>query len=288
MTKIKNWFVDTFKWLFDTKDWKKLLRSIPGIVTTLFVVCTVAMNLAANKIVWSGLMVNGTPWISITGGLFLSWAVFLVMDIVVRTFGVKASIKLNLLGAAVNALVVIFLGLVTLFPAKYPFEGASNMFDAVFGFASLSAPQPWQILLSSTIAYIVSGIVNAIVNGALGRAFKKNPDSKTAFFCRSYVSTMIGQFVDNLVFAGLAFSIFAPFYTFETILGIAVVGALLELVCEIFFSPVGYRICKKWQSEGVGKEYFEYCKQMEVNKDPGRIEFTNDEEIKEEDNTDAE
>lgn len=272
-TKIGSWFKDTMKWLFDMKDWKMLFRSIPGIVTTLFIICTVVMNLAANKIVWSGLVVNGTPWVSITGGLFLSWAVFLVMDIVTRTFGVKATIKLNLLGAAVNAIAVIFLGLISLFPALYPYEGASTIFDTLFGFEALSAPQPWQILLSSTVAYIVSGIANAIINGAVGKMFKKNPNSKAAFFCRSYVSTMLGQFIDNFVFAGLAFALFAPFYTIETVLGIAVVGALLELVCEILFSPAGYRICRKWQSEGVGKEYLAYCRENELNKDPGRVDL---------------
>ena len=268
-----SWVADTTKWLFDFKDWKMLLRSIPGIVTMLFIMVTVTMNLAANKIVWSGLMVGGTPWVSITGGLFLSWAVFLLMDIVAKTFGTKATIKLTLLGAAVNAIAIIFLGLITLFPAKYPYEGASTYFDTVFGFKALAAPQPWQILLSSTIAYIVSGIVNAIVNGAFGKMFKKNPDGKAAFYCRSYVSTTIGQFVDNFVFGGLAFAVFAHFYTLPTVIGIAVVGALLELFCEIVFSPLGYKICKKWQSEGVGKDYLDYCEEMELRKDPSRIDF---------------
>ena len=267
------WINDTCKWLFDFRDFKMLLRSIPGIVTMLFVMATITMNLAANKIVWSGLVVNGTPWVSITGGIFLSWAIFLLMDIVTKTYGIKAAIKLTILGAFVNALAVIFLGLIALFPAKYPYEGASNFFDAVFGFDAVSAPQPWQVLISSTIAYLVSGIVNAIVNGAFGKLFKNNPDSKIAFYTRSYVSTMIGQFIDNLVFGALAFAVFAKFYTLPTLIGIAVVGALLELFFEIVFSPIGYRICKRWQNEGVGKDYFEYCQMMELKKDPARIDF---------------
>lgn len=264
---------DTCKWLFDMKDWKMLFRSVPGLVTALFVVCTIAMNLGANKIVWNGLIVDGNPWVSITGGLFLSWAVFLIMDIMTRTFGVKASIKLNLLGAGINAIVVIFLGLISLFPAKYPYEGASNFFDTVFGFKALAAPQPWQILLSSTIAYIISGIANALINGGVGLLFKKNPNSKSAFFCRSYISTMFGQFIDNFIFGALAFVVFAKFYTLPTALGIAIVGALFELICEIIFSPAGYRICKKWQTEGVGKEYLAYCREKEIKKDPGRVDL---------------
>ena len=280
MEKTKNpfkllgfWICDTCKWLSDFKDWKKLLRSIPGLVTMLFIMATITMNLAANKIVCSGLVVNGTPLVSITGGIFLSWLIFLLMDIMTKTYGIKAAIKLTLLGALINAFAVIFLGLIALFPAKYPYEGASTFFDTVFSFKALSAPQPWQILLSSTIAYIASGIVNAIVNGLFGKLFKKNPDGKTAFYCRSYVSTTIGQFVDNFIFGALAFAVFAKFYTLPTLLGIATLGALIELACEIIFSPFGYRICKKWQTEGVGKDYIDYCREMEIRKYPSRFDL---------------
>lgn len=53
-----------------------LLRSIPAVVVALFVVTTVTMNLAANKIVWSGLKIGQNYFVSITGGVFVSWAVF--------------------------------------------------------------------------------------------------------------------------------------------------------------------------------------------------------------------
>jgi hypothetical protein len=38
----------------------------------------------------------------------------------------------------------------------------------------------------------------------------------------------------------------------------ALTGAVAELLMEIAFSPIGYRITRKWRSENVGKEYFEY------------------------------
>jgi uncharacterized integral membrane protein (TIGR00697 family) len=273
LKKIKIWFIDTLKWFYDFHDGKMLLRSIPGVVTMLFIMATITMNLAANKIVWSGIYINDIPFVSITGGIFLSWAVFLVMDIVTKTYGTKAAIKLTVLGALVNAIAVIFLALIALFTAKYPFEGASNIFDTLFGFEAHAAPQPWQILISSTIAYIISGIINAIINGLFGKIFKKNLDGKLAFYCRSYVSTIFGQFVDNFIYGALAFADFVKFYTFPTLICIALVGALIELFFEVFFSPISYRISKKWHSEGVVKDYFDYCKEMELSKEPSRFEF---------------
>ena len=87
MKKLFAWIMDTAEWFFDMQDWKMLLRSIPAVVVALFVVCTVTMNLAANKIVWSGLKIGDTYFVSVTAGLFLSWAVFLIMDMVTKTSG---------------------------------------------------------------------------------------------------------------------------------------------------------------------------------------------------------
>ena len=35
-------------------------------------------------------------------------------------------------------------------------------------------------------------------------------------------------------------------------------GAVVELMLEIVFSPIGYRITKKWHKESVGKPYLDY------------------------------
>ena len=94
--------------------------------------------------------------------------------------------------------------------------------------------------------------------------FKNNPDGKLAFVTRSYISTFIGQFFDNLIFAILTFMIFAPIFwdgfhwTFIQCVTCSLIGASLELVLEIVFSPFGYWVCKKWKEQEIGRQYFEY------------------------------
>ena len=44
----------------------------------------------------------------------------------------------------------------------------------------------------------------------------------------------------------------------------ALTGAVAELLMEIAFSPIGYRITKKWRAENVGKAYLEYREKGEV------------------------
>jgi hypothetical protein len=32
-------------------------------------------------------------------------------------------------------------------------------------------------------------------------------------------------------------------------------GALVELACEVFLSPVGFHVVRSWEREGVGEDY---------------------------------
>ena len=71
----------------------------------------------------------------------------------------------------------------------------------------------------------------------------------------TYVSTFVAQLFDNLIFSIIVFMIFAPIYwdgfkwTFIQCLMCAITGATLELLMEVIFSPIGYKIITKWKKE---------------------------------------
>ena len=261
-----NSFTDVTNWLFDKNDWKLLLRSIPGLVTALSILSVTIMNLMASKIVIM------TPWLGVTGGVLLSWLPFLIGDIVVKTFGAKAATKLNILGLGLNLACIAFFQLIASVEIGVE-PGTYDAFNSVFR-------QTWQIFVASSIAFLVSGIVNNFTNAGIGKLFKENKDSKAEYMTRTYISTMLGQFVDNFVFTGLAFLVFFKLsigttlgYTMHTVIGTSILGALLELLMEVIFSPIGYEICKKWRKEEVGATYLEYCKTKELVEDIGRINY---------------
>lgn len=269
--RIKDHIVDTCRWLFDMEDTKKLLRSVPGLVTTLFVVSVIIMNLMASKTI----ILTDPSWLGVTGGLLLSWLPFLCMDVVVKTYGAKAATKLNILALIINLICVGMFQLVSMIQIG----GDINTYAAF----NATFKQTWQILLASSIAFLLSGVVNNFTNAAIGKMFEKDPDSRTAYITRTYISTAVGQFVDNFIFTGLAFLVFfklsigtALGWTIFTVLGTAVFGAVLELMMEVIFSPFGYKICQKWREDGVGKDYLEYCQKMELKEDPRRVKI-NDE-----------
>ena len=75
-------------------------------------------------------------------------------------------------------------------------------FDSIFG-------GTWFILLGSTVAFLISACINNFLNWSIGKAFSKNPESKLAYATSTYVSTCIGQFMDNLIFSVIVFVFFA-------------------------------------------------------------------------------
>ena len=220
---------------------KKDLRSIPPVVTAVFCVTVVCMNLLANKIIYEN------DLIAADGGLFISWLAFLCMDIVTKAFGQRAATTLSAFALLTNLFACLIFYLVSIVPT----EADYTAFNTIFG-------GTWFILLSSSIAFISSAALNNALNEAVGKAFRKNPDGKLAFFTRSYISTFIGQFWDNFVFSALTFMVFAPRFwenfeglTLVQCINLSLVGALLELLMEVIFAPLGYMVLKWWRREGI-------------------------------------
>ena len=79
-------------------------------------------------------------------------------------------------------------------------------------------------------------------------------DNFKSFALRSYVSTGIAQFVDNLVFALMVSYVFFGWTPLQVIT-CSLTGALAELLFEILLSPIGYRITRNWKKDNVGEAY---------------------------------
>ena len=227
---------------------KILLRSIPATVVTLFAISVVCMNLLANKTLLQ------LDWIALDGGILISWLSFMCMDIITKHFGPRASTIISIHASLINLLTCLIFFVASIIKSTADDYSA---FDSIFG-------GTWFVLLGSTVAFLASAVINNVLNYTIGKGFRKNPDGKLAYAMRTYVSTFIGQFLDNFIFSVIVFVFFAPIFwggfswTVLQCAMCALTGAVAELIMEIAFSPIGYRITKKWQEERVGKEYFDY------------------------------
>jgi len=238
-----------FDWLKkEREETAILLRSIPATVVSLFVVSVICMNLLANKTLVQ------TNWIALDGGILISWLSFMCMDIITKYFGPKASNKIALLASSINLLTCFIFYIVSVIPSN------ANDYTALNKILGGS----WFILLGSTIAFLASAFINNFLNWMIGKAFKNNPDGKLAYASQTYISTFIGQFMDNLIFSVIVFVLFAPIFwdgfcwTVIQCVTCALTGAIAELIMEIAFSPIGFRIVNKWKKINIGWEYLDY------------------------------
>lgn len=233
----------------EVKETQALLHQVPAMLMTLFVISLVMMNLLANKSININL-----SWLALDAGIILAWLPFLTMDILVKTFGPRAATRLTVIAIALNILVA------GLFAAGAAIPGLwGESFIETGGTIANTALDntlggTWYVLLGSSISCFIAALVNNSLNWGVGKLFKKNPNGFAAFATRSSVSTLIAQFVDNLLFA-LLISLNFFGWTLLQCFMCALTGAVVELVCQIIFSPLGYRVSKKWAEKGIGSEH---------------------------------
>lgn len=236
----------------EIREFFTLMRSVPAATVALFTISVFAMNLLANK----SIDVN-VDWLALDCGIIVSWIAFLSMDVLTKRFGPKAATEVSLFAIAVNLFfcLLFFLG-AKVIPGIWGESDGTGVIDAAL---DSTFGGTWFIVLGSTVAFIASAFINNFLNFAIGKAFRKK-EGAAAFLISAYVSTAVGQFADNLIFALLVSRIFFG-WSFVQCLTCAATGMIAELLVEAAFSYFGYLICERWKKNGVGKDYFELIKQ---------------------------
>ncbi len=232
-----------------------LERSIPGIVSALFILSIIAMNLLANKSI-------SLPfdWMALDCGIIFSWLIFLLMDMVTKRFGPRAATMLSVIALIINLFMALMLFIGSVIPGLWGESFVDAGGDLINTALDNTFRGTWYVLLGSSVAFICSSVVNNEMNWLVGKWLSKKKDVNFGIFAvRSYVSTFIGQFVDNMVFALIVSHNFFG-WTMTQCVVCALTGAVIELICEVIFSPIGYRISKRWEKNNVGKEYIEHIK----------------------------
>ncbi len=233
---------------------KVMLHSVPAPVITLFAVSVIIMNLLANKS-----LTLPFDWLALDCGIIVSWVSFLSMDIITKYFGPKAATQVSVFVVAINLAVCLFLFAAGHLPGMWGEAYVDGSESLINNALDNTFSGTWYVLFGSTVAFLTSAAVNNFLNYAIGKMIKANPDGFAEYAVRTYVSTAVGQFCDNLVFA-LIVSHFFFGWTWVQCITCSFTGMIVELLCEAVFSPIGFRICKKWKRENVGRDYFELKK----------------------------
>ena len=234
------------------REWKEfcvLLKNVPALIVALFIMSVFSMNLLANKSI-------DLPfdWLALDCGIIVSWFAFFTMDILTKRFGPKAATEITVLAIVINLFFCLLLFLGSLIPGMWGESFVEGSEDVLNGALNATFGGTWYVVLGSTVAFLASAIVNNFSNFGIGKLFKKNPDGLFSYVLRTYVSTAIGQFTDNLVFA-LIVSHFFFGWTLLQCVTCALTGMVVELLCEVIFLYPGFAITRRWKKNGVGEEY---------------------------------
>lgn len=219
-------------------EFRVLLRTVPPILVSLLILSVVGMNLLANKSINTGL-----SWLALDCGILFSWLTFLTMDVMTHCYGPRAASLMSFAALGLN----LFMALVFFIGSDIPgvwgesfVEGSEKVIntalDNTFG-------GTWYIILGSSVAFICSALINNFMNYGIGKLFRKQ-GGFGRFAVRSYVSTFVAQFADNIIFALIVSRVFFGWSMLQCFT-CALTGAVMELLFEIVFSPVGYRVSKK-------------------------------------------
>ena len=241
-------------------DYKILLRNIPSPTILFFTLSVVCANLMANKELFN------FEYLALDCGFVFSWIMFLCMDIICKRWGAKASVKISIFALMINLCVCFSFFLLSKTSGNwgefytYKNEIINNSLNKTFGGA-------WYVVLGSASAFLISSIINALLNKTIGRLSeeKLQKDNFTTFALRSYISTFVAQFADNFIFAFVVSKTFFG-WTWNQILFCSVLGASCELLCEVLFSGLGFKILQKWEEENIGTEYISYRKKCKAKK----------------------
>ena len=195
------------------------------------------MNLLANKSINTGV-----DWLALDCGILFSWLTFLCMDILTQGYGPRAATMMSVAALGMNLLMAFMFFIASRIPGVWGesfVEGSEEILNTAL---NNTFGGTWFIILGSSIAFLVSAVINNFLNDGIGRRIGRDRGFG-GFAVRAYVSTFIAQFADNLVFALLVSKVFFGWSLLQCFT-CALTGALLELLFEVFFSPMGYRLTR--------------------------------------------
>lgn len=165
---------------------------------------------------------------TVTTGILVSPIVFIIQDIVSEIFGYKEAKKMILLGFLMNFIGVLLFTLAIHLPASQ-FWFNQEAFSSILG-------TTLRISIASFTAYMIGSLTNSKVMVVLKKKWPKS------LFVRAISSTIVGQFLDNALFATIAFLGVLPI---SALLSMVLGGTIFEVIYEIIFYPITRTSIKK-------------------------------------------
>lgn len=163
---------------------------------------------------------------TVTTGILISPIVFITQDVISEIFGYKEAKKMVLYGFLMNFIAVVLYNISILIPPS-SYWNNQVAFETILG-------TTFRITVASFIAYICGSLTNSKIMVSL--------KGKNNLFFRAISSTVVGQFLDNFLFAFIAFYGVLPV---NSLISMVIGGTIFEVIYEIVFYPITKTIINK-------------------------------------------
>ena len=198
------------------------------LMAVLFVVCLIASNLFATKVI--------SLWgINLPGAVIIFPVSYIINDCICEVWGFRKARLVIWTAFAMNAFVVLLGQLLVWMPAASFWDGAPH-FDYMFNMAP-------RVVAASLLAFLIGSTINSLVMSK-----KKIADKGRRFGVRAILSSLAGEFADSLVFMPIAFW-GTPV---QTLLWMMLAQVSFKVLYEIIILPVTAKVVQKVKAyEGV-------------------------------------
>ncbi len=189
------------------------------VISGLFVGILLLSNILASKMIQIGSFV-------FDGGTLLFPFSYIFGDVLSEVYGYKASRKVIWTGFIMLAIASLNIWLISILPAEseWPFQ---KDFDNIL----LQMPR---ITAGSLLGYFIGEYSNSVVISKL----KVITKGKHLWF-RTITSTLIGEFLDSVLFVAVAF---AGLYGTSVLIIMAFSNYIFKTAIEVIFTPITYKI----------------------------------------------
>ena len=199
-------------------------------ITALFTVILVTSNIASSaKIVDLRFSIFGVH-LAFDGGTLLFPLSYVLGDILTEVYGFRAARRVIWTGFICLALSALMFFILERLPPDKTWESYAG--NAAYR-AILGGMSSGSIVLASLAAYLVGEFSNSIIHSRMKVLFKGR-----FLWIRTIGSSIVGEFLDSLVFVGIA--VFLGIFGQELFFALVLTNYLLKLSLEAVLTPATY------------------------------------------------
>lgn len=212
------------------------------LVTVAFTVILILSNFGSSaKIIDWGFSIGKIPLAFDAGTVFFPFA-YIFGDVLTEVYGYAKSRRVIWIGFAALVFTFLMFLLIRILPGEAGWleSVGQDAFDNILGGISSGG-----IILASVSGYLLGSFSNSMI-----MAVMKNSTKGKHLWLRTITSTIVGEFLDTIIFVLIASA--TGVFAWDLFWSLVLTNYIFKIVVEALFTPVTYWLTKKLKkAEGV-------------------------------------